>query len=216
MILIPQARFLPVTSQSVNQSIGIFVRPNESLRMLSIAYSFYDSSGNYNAATDQFISRLCVIQGAFADDVLNFTIGYNMNGYRLLGNFFLNDPGPNVIPLFKADDGIISDPGAGVTVLLAVPTAQPANCLFYSSLFNSSAVDASTVRRLASPTQAASPAAAAAAPTQASSAPVSAGGSAGGASGPSGGGMGSPSGGLSGPVEVGPPPVPVEGGWWHK
>jgi hypothetical protein len=215
-VLKPVSRLLPVTSAGVNQSIGTFVRPNESLRLVSVGYSFYDTAGLYNAAADQFISRLSVIQGVFSDDVLNFSLGYNLANYFVLADFYLNDPGPSVVPLFAADDGVISDPGAGITVLLASPTALPANTLFKSALFVSSKIDSNTVRSLA-------PAAQAVQPNQAAvgDSPISAGGStvapivggqgiggsaiggAGGDSGPSGGSGSAPAGSGGGATGLG-------------
>lgn len=116
----PSARFVPVSSK-VNAALAIAVEPKLPGQVLSATYSFLDQSGLFNPVADAIQSRLAIIAGRFGDALANFTVAYNLNGYRVLLDHAINDVGPTALLIPPdAEDGVSIETD-GVTVLLAAP-----------------------------------------------------------------------------------------------
>jgi hypothetical protein len=86
-----------------------------------VGYSYSDLAGVFNPATDSLLGRLSVIQGIYPYDYTQFNLRTNLGEFKVLYDAGLNNAGPTVIPFFQSDNGVITDPGAGLTILLSPP-----------------------------------------------------------------------------------------------
>jgi hypothetical protein len=115
------AALQPTRSPNFNGAAALAFRPLQSARLVQVGYSYSDLTGGFNPATDQILGRLAIVQGIYPYDYSQFSIFSSLIEFRVLYECGLNVAGPVIIPFFQSDNGVVTDPGAGLTILLSPP-----------------------------------------------------------------------------------------------